>query len=375
MRLALIISSLAAGGAERVMSILANRWVAGGHQVRLITLASRRDDFFALDPGVERIGLDLLGESRSPLEALAGNLRRLHGLRRALLSPRPQVVISFMDRTNVLTLLASRGLGLPVVVAERSNPWLAPMGSGWGLLRRLLYPRAQRVLAVNREGADFLQRWVDPRRVRVMPNPVPPEVADSAPLPPGDWPGLERTVVGMGRLSPEKGFDILVRAFAACRQRRRGWHLLILGDGPQRRFLERLVRGLGLEGAVRLPGNLPQPYGLLRRCGLFVMPSRYEGFPCGLVEAMACGAPVVASDCSSAVRRIIAREEEGVIVPRGQTAALARALDRLMADSARRRALGREALRIRRRYGLETIMEMWDNLLTPLLEGGWRGSE
>ncbi len=368
MRLALVISSLGAGGAERVMSILANRWAEQGHQVRLITLAPCRSDFFALHAGVKRVGLDLMGASRCPLQALAGNLRRLAGLRRALAASRPQVVISFMDRTNVLTLLASRGLGLPVVVAEHTNPWLAPLGGVWGLLRRLLYPQADRVLAVNQEGADFLKGWVEPRRVQVMPNPVPPEIGDSAPMPPGKWPGLERTVLGMGRLSPEKGFDILIRAFAACRFRHPTWRLLILGEGPQRGFLERLVRSLGLGGVVALPGNLPRPYGLLERCGVFVMPSRYEGFPCGLLEAMACGAPVVASDCSSAVGRIIASEQEGLIVPRDDSAALARALDRLMADPDRRRALGRGARVVRGRYGLEAIMEMWDNLLSPLLE-------
>ena len=369
MRLSLVISSLAAGGAERVMSILADRWVKRGHRVTLITLAPAGSDFFTLDPGVKRVGLDLMGDSRGLLEALAGNLRRLAGLRRALIASRPQVVISFMDRTNLLTLLASRGLGLPVVVAEHTNPWLAPLGPYWGLLRRLLYPRAARVLAVSREGADFLERWLDPRRVEVMPNPVPPDIPDSAPPPPGDWGDLSRTVLGMGRLSPEKGFDLLVRAFAACHERHPGWRLLILGEGPQRPFLQRLVRALGIPQAVSLPGNLPRPYGLLQRCGLFVMPSRYEGFPCGLLEAMACGAPVLASDCSSAVGRIIASEREGVIFPGGDPLALARALDGLMADPARRRALGHGARAVRRRYGVEAIMEMWDNLLEPLTRG------
>jgi len=315
------------------------------------------------------VGLDLMGTSRGPLQALAGNLRRLAGLRRALAASRPQVVISFMDRTNVLTLLASRGLGLPVVVAEHTNPRLAPLGPYWGTLRRLLYPRADRVLAVNQEGAEFLRSWLEPGRVLVMPNPVPPDIELPAPLPPGPWPELEHTVLGMGRLSPEKGFDILIRAFAACRARHPRWRLLILGQGPQRPFLEGLVRALDIQEVVSLPGNLPRPYGLLERCGLFVMPSRYEGFPCGLLEAMACGAPVLASDCSSAVAKIIASPDQGLVVPRQDTAALARALDRLMADPARRRALGRGARAVRRRYGVEAIMEMWDNLLTPLLSG------
>ncbi len=366
-RLTLVIAELGPGGGQRLLSLLAGAWAERGRRVTVVTLGGREGDFFTLHPRVRRLALDCLGTSRGPGEALLNNLRRLWRLRRALAAGRPQVVISFMDRTNVLTLLAARGLGLPLIATEHSHPRRNETDPVWIALRRFTYPWAEVVQCVSREGADYVCGFVPPARVEVMPAPVPPPPREipPPPEPPGGAP-LERCVVGLGRLSAEKGFDLLLRAFALLAPEHPRWHLLIVGEGPARTELEALRAELGLEGRIHLPGARREVYGLLSRAGLVAMPSRYEGFPLVLVEAMSCGAPVVATACTTAVAEISRGGRDALVVPPEDPVALAAAMSALMASPRARRILGRRARSVTRRYGLEAVLGRWEETFARL---------
>ena len=167
MRITFVISSLGFGGAERVMVTMANYWAGKGWPITL----DHADPAYSLDPRVQRVGLGVMAPSQHPLQAIARNLRRVGALRRSIAASQPDVVISFMDRTNVLTLLATRGLGLPVVVSDRVDPILYPPGWAFVPLRRFLYPRAA---AVVLQTHGVLNRY--PLSIRrnssVIPNPV-----------------------------------------------------------------------------------------------------------------------------------------------------------------------------------------------------------
>lgn len=356
-RIAIVISSLAGGGAERVASTLAKYWVRAGYDLTVITLAARDADVYELAPGVRRVALDMFGPSRSVVEAAVQASRRVAALRLSLAEAHPDVVVSFMTTTNVLALLAVAGTGIPVLACERSDPRHDPIAPTWAVLRRMLYPIAAGVVVQTESVAGWARRFS--RRVHVIPNMIErsPRVAA---------PGKEtvpRRLVAMGRLGPEKGFDLLIAAFARVAPARPDWSLTILGEGPERRRLEALVESSGLGRRVVLPGRVPDPIPHLAAADAFALASRYEGFPNALLEAMACGLPVVAFDCPSGPADVIVDGRNGLLVRAGDVVGFAGALARLMASPDERVRMGARAREVTSALSPDRVLERWSAAL------------
>ena len=381
MKITLVTSTLGGGGAERVAVTMANYWAAKGWEVTILTtFAGEPALSYSLDsrvahllPGAKSVDnpitdpeeslpmIDLLNSCSQPeRDVLLRHGAHILNLRRAILRTRPAVVISFMDFNNNCVLAATLGLGLKVIVSEHCDPNQNFIGDGWERLRRRLYPQASCVAVLTEESLRFFSSFAGIRR-RVIPNPVTPAVFTSSDEPPTQKNG--KTLISMGRLSSEKGFDLLLSSFAVLADRHSEWTLEILGEGPLRRHLESRVRSLSLSGRVRLPGFDLRPFDALRRADLFAMSSLSEGFPNALLEAMACGLPVVSFDCPSGPRHIIRNGIDGVLVPPRDDRALAAALDRLMGDEAERKRLGGRALEVADRFGVERVMSMWNELV------------
>jgi glycosyltransferase involved in cell wall biosynthesis len=168
----------------------------------------------------------------------------------------------------------------------------------------------------------------------------------------------------MGRLAPEKGFDLLIEAFARLAERFGDWGLAILGEGRLRGELESLAAERGLAGRVLLPGAVASPGSTLRKADLFVLSSRWEALPMALIEAMACGLPVVATRCISGAEPWIRPGENLLLVPTEDVPGLAAAMADLMQDEAQRRLLGENAARSVQQFDLERIVGLWEALLS-----------
>lgn len=365
MRLTLVIPALGAGGAERVMITLANAWAERGWAITLLTYDDGRDPpFYPLHPIVTLQPLDVAQSSRTPLQAVRHNVWRLRALRRAFIASRPDVIVSFLSHTNVVALAASRGLAVPVIVSERVDPNHESLARVWSVLRRSLYPLAAAVVAQTAQAKAYFPSVVR-RRTRIIPNPVPAPFRDR-PSASSERPDHHRTLIAAGRLTRQKGFDLLLRAFAAISPRHPEWSLVIWGDGPLRSSLEGFSDDLRLRERVSFPGRTPTLPHEIAQADLFVLSSRYEGFPNVLCEAMACGVPVVSFDCPSGPSDILRHGIDGLLVPAGDTAALASALDRLMANPEERGQLAARAPEILDRFGLDRVLAEWDKLFTEV---------
>lgn len=370
MKITIAIDSLTAGGAQRAAVLLAEGLVARKHQITLITLFGEERDFYSLPTDITRTSLKVAGTSFNLLQAVGNNLNRLAKLRQAIDLSQPDVIISFLDKTNVLTLLACFNSNYPIIVSEQNDPTYNNIGRLWSLLRRVAYRRADRVVSCS-QGVDDNWHWLDSKRREVIYNPLAITTERTATEAESELLAQlnpeRQTIVAMGRLTAQKNFSLLLSAFAEVAEQFSDWQLLILGEGEQREQLEAAIAQLKLQGRVLLPGVVSNPFPILRRSQLFVLSSIYEGFGNVIIEAMACGLPVIATDCPSGPSEIITSGETGILVPNQDRDGLIAAMATLMSDRDRRKQLANSAQKALNRFELDTILSQWQNLLAEVV--------
>lgn len=349
---------------------LANHWARRGEYVAILTLDGRGDSFYKLEPSVKVHPLTFAGASQNSLQAVRRNLTSLVGLRSVFKALRPDLVISFMDTTNISVLLATLGLGIPVIVSERTDPARRSIGKPWEILRWWTYPLASRVVVQSRRVYDWLPSSIQ-RRASIIPNPVSvPPCEGSANLAAKERAAGLQNVVSLGRLSRIKGHDILIDAFTRLASRHTDWVLTIWGEGPERRSLEDRIEKAGLVDRVYLPGVTKNPALCLRQADIFVLPSRAEGFPNALAEAMACGIAVISADCGGAVREIVHHNKNGLLVQPDDVTDLAECLSRLMSNPEERRRFAACAPEVLDRYAPAKVLALWAEVITQVKDSG-----
>jgi glycosyltransferase involved in cell wall biosynthesis len=333
-RISIFLPSLAGGGAERSIATVANGLAGRGHEVSLVLASWKGPYLKTLHPDLRRVDL---GSSSMPAA--------LWGLTRHLKMSKPDVLLAAMSHANVVAALARRlaGSRARLVLSERAH--LSSMLAEYPDLRmrithrlmRLTYPWADCVVAVSEGVADDLARQIamPAHRLRSIYNPVVDEVlqrqAGQAPAHPWlNQPTLP-VVLAAGRLVALKDFSTLVQAFAQLRRVRKA-RLVILGEGELRQKLLVLAADLGIAADVSLPGFADNPFAAMRAARVFVLSSRFEGLPGVLIQAMACGARVVATDCPGGTREVLEEGRWGRLVPVGDTDALAAAMAAALDD-------------------------------------------
>lgn len=367
-RVLIFIHSLQGGGAERVAADLSAYWAQAGSEVMLVTQQDAEHDAYALSPAVQRVALNTAGAGGG-LRGIWSNLGRVWALRRLIKQFRPDIVLGMMTTASVLAVLAARGLPCRVIATEHTHPPSQSLSSMWLRLRRYAYPRATRVVALTRGTADWLAQNVPGSALAVIPNPVHWPLPSALPVltpPPGAG---RRRLLAVGRLHVDKGFDLLIQAYAAIADAHAQWDLVILGEGEERRSLEQQVRQAGLAGRISLPGragNIGQWYD---SADLYVLSSRYEGLSNTLLEAMASGLAAVCFDCDTGPREIVRPGVDGVLVHNGDVPALAAALSAAMADEAGRQAMAQRAIDVRERFSARRVLDLWQALFDAASSG------
>ena len=323
-KVALFLPSLGGGGAERAMLVFAEGLLALGVEVDLLIGRNFGMLHSFIPPGA---GVRYLGRQRmfSSVLPLARYLRR----------ERPDALYSTICHANVSAVIAHVLAGRPGrLVLRESNGPLSEEKSG---LRRNLVHQASRMLYLHADGIIAVSQGVadelvlmDARlkgRIHVLPTPVisPRLMANDAIPHPWFHDGQIPIIIGAGRLQKQKDFSTLIQAFAMVRKVK-PCRLLILGQGPLRHELEAQIERCGLKKVAALPGFVDNPFPWFRRASVFVLSSRWEGMPNVLLQAMACGTPVVATDCPSGPRECLKDGAYGTLVPVSDAAQLAEAI-------------------------------------------------
>jgi glycosyltransferase involved in cell wall biosynthesis len=350
----LLIGHLRSGGTQRVVSTVANAWAGQGLRLALATFDNPSNDFFPLDPRVRRYRIDVVSVSR--FTHLFSWMRSIAALRRLMRETGSQIVVSFITPLNMLAIAAAFGLGRYVIVCERNDPTRQFHDAIWRVLRTLLYRFADRVTANSRGALDALGRVVPHRKLAFLPNP-----------PPFGGKQIEQVrrmsvVLSVGRLTYQKGHDVLIDAFAQIASRTVGWTVTIAGDGELKSELAARARARSIEDRVHLVGVVPDPVPLFQSAAIFVLPSRYEGMPNALVEAMTCGLPVVVTDSSPGPLELLRHGINGLVVPGDNAPAMAEAIERLIRDATLRDRLGQAARASVTRFSFAETLDIWNDI-------------
>jgi GalNAc-alpha-(1->4)-GalNAc-alpha-(1->3)-diNAcBac-PP-undecaprenol alpha-1,4-N-acetyl-D-galactosaminyltransferase len=393
-RLVLVIPTLKGGGAERVISQLANEWAARGYEVHLVTWY-RHSPYYALHADVRHHALDLLAipsegtAAAAPAEPAAARtapskpraLQRLakhpllrplykdfvllkevanfRRLRKHLVALQPDVVLSFASGNNFLTLLALSGTSIPAVVSERSTIKSDRRLDLHAFLRRLTYRRAGNVIAqTSAARRDYVEQTGYDRCV-VIPNPVKRMQAPAAAP-------REPVILSVGSLVQHKGQHLLLEAFA--RLDAPAWRLVLVGEGPERKALEQQAARLDIADRVEFAGWRADVDAVYASASVFVLSSLREGFPNVLAEAMVSGLCCVSFDCDYGPRDLIADGDNGFLVPAADAGALARQLQYIVDRPEVRAATGAEARKLADRLDIGAIGTQYLRVLTEAFE-------
>lgn len=359
-KIALFLPNLCGGGAEKVMVSLANQFVERNKQVDLVL---GKAVGINLKKVSEKVKIIDLRARFFPLSIfpLMGYLKK----------EKPEIVLSAIEKANIIAIWAR-------MLSSKSSKNIASCHNNLSthyasvvLYKRIMrplirkfYPYADCVIAVSQGVADDLEQYfhLPKSKLWVIYNPIVDEelIMKSQDTILHSWYKEKQVpvILGVGRLTKQKDFSTLIKAFSLVRQRIPA-KLVILGEGENREMLERLIRELGLENDVDLPGFVENPYSFMKRSDVFVLSSQWEGFGNVLVEAMACGCPVVSTNCPSGPAEILEDGEYGIIVPVGDVDKIAEGIVSVLNSKALREELSNKALKRANEFSVEKAVDKY----------------
>ena len=349
-RIVFVTSTLSSGGSERVISLLANALQVRGHVVEIINI-NRHEVFYPINAEVKLTFVE---------EECGGNIigKKMRWLRSYIKKNRPDVVIPFMTDVECVTLISMVGLHIPVISSERYDPRASNM-----LYKtiRWLFLRLTTHLVVQTEDIKSCYSKAMQKRTTVIYNPVRNDIFTS-PIPPFSI----KRIISVGRLAPQKNFPMLIQAFSEIKDEYPDWQLLILGEGPERERLQMTVESLQLTERVLMPGRSEHVIDELRKSKLFCMSTNAEGMSNAMIEAMCVGLPVISTDVCGA-KELLGNPMSGMIVPVGDTKALAEALRKLISDEETRMKMSERNLAKATLFKQDWIVDQWECLLKTIV--------
>lgn len=359
--IAFYIGSLRKGGAERVFVNLAKYFQAEGYRVVMVTQYQKEEEY-ELPDGMERILSDI-GEEKVTASRAVNFFRRLNKLHAIWKEQQPDLVLSCIGKNNFMTVVTTMGTKTRAVVSVVGEAKEEYPSRGMRMLANFLFSRAAGVILQTERSRGFFCRKVGEKAV-ILPNSLNPAFIRPR------YEGMrEKKIVSVGRMDANKNHEMQLRAFAGLKDKYPEYTLVIYGDGELRSYIEETAEELGIAKRVFLPGVVQDVAERIGQASLFLLTSYSEGVSNALIEALALGLPVIATDVpSGGTEELMKDGVNGLIIPAGEQAALERAMDRLLGDPAYAQQLGREAARIQERLAPERVNPLWKAYFEELMD-------
>lgn len=380
--IAFYIGGLCIGGAERVICNLAEYFYSEGYRVTMVTKV-RDEKEYELNPGIRRIIADITPEEETG-SRIHNLFARISKLKRIWKEVKPDVIVSFIRKNNLMAIASAAPLGIPVVVSVRSAPERELKGFGFKTISFLLFRNAAGVVLQTREAYNFFPGYIREKAV-VLPNSINPDflkaseeltlattinhdkkmtVYDRIPSS-----VKEKRIITVGRIDDNKNQRLLVEAYVKIVDHYPDWSLELIGDGSGRQALEEYVSTLPCKDRISFTGSVDDVAKRMSEASIFVLPSKIEGMPNALIEAMVMGMACISTDCPCGGPRdlIAADESNGILVPVDNVDAMAMALKRLITNAPLRQSMGDNARKIIATLNPDTVNKQWKNYIEHVM--------
>jgi glycosyltransferase involved in cell wall biosynthesis len=327
----------------------------------------KHQPFYEIDPQVDLVSLGFSKHDKSNRSWLFRKilyLRHSLRLRSYIKKEKVGVVVSFMDAVNVHSIFSMLFSSIPVIACERNDPSYHHVSKLVGSFRRNLYPRAALVTTQTKKAANYFPDMIRARTFLVK-NPV--QISKFSHLI-DNWSMSNKSILAIGRLERQKGFDILINAFAQLAKEHEDWTLTILGEGKEFGALQTQVDKLNLGDRISIAGIVKDIRPHLEKASIFALSSRYEGFPNVLLEAMAAGRPIVATNCPSGVSELLNDGESGLLVSNEATEELAAGLTSLISDHGLAEKYRQNGIKTIQNYDESIVLDSWEQLVKHVIK-------
>ena len=357
--IAFYIGSLSRGGAEHVMVNLADYFSSQGYHVYLVTKLEDPPEY-DVPEGVTRILADIT-ENEISSSRIRNLCRRIGKLRRIWKEIKPDIIVSFIRKNNLMAIASSRGLGIPVVVSIRSNPARELSGSFFRRLSFFMFRFADGIIMQTSRGVEFLPKYLRKKAV-IMPNSVDQrfmgtELCEER----------KQQIVSVGRIDDNKNQKMLLEAFNDIKDEYPSWSLHLYGDGEQRSRLEEMYDC----DQITFHGQVGDVEKHVKDASVFVLPSKQEGMPNALIEAMALGLACISTDCPcGGPADLIESGKNGILIPVDDVKELEKELRLLMEDEELTKKLGREAAKITEVLSPDLVNSKWEEYIEGIVSKG-----
>ncbi|WP_065220245.1 MULTISPECIES: glycosyltransferase family 4 protein [Butyricimonas] len=357
MNILFVIPSMHCGGAERVMSILCNSFSSKGDNVFLCITEDATDIMYPLSDKVQIVNLTCSGSSY--VYKIPQYIRGIYDIVKRI---KADIVVSFITRTNIYSVLACKAAGVPVIVSERNNPMTIPANRHLRILRNYVYRYADGIVFQTKYARDYYCEKIR-RKSTIIKNPC--EYSEIV-VP---YQNKEDIIVSACRLVPQKNVSLLIEAFSLIKDKIPSYKLYIYGDGSLKNDIERQITTNNLQDRVIMKGVDFDLITKMSKCKIFALPSNFEGLSNSLAEALCTGAACIATDSPTfGNREIIIDGENGILTPVGDVNRFADGLFRLTTDMAFANSLSKEAIKIRNSISVSKITSEWQMYMQEIMK-------
>ena len=351
MKITFVTATLTSGGSERVMSIVADKMQERGYEVEIICL-NDQIVFYPINEGIKITHVEVEAGTKSLP-------KKLWWFRKYIQKTQPDIVIAFMVSVYTVTLLALMGIGIPVISSVRNDPAYSNLRKK--ITRKLLLPRSAHVVVQTQQIKKFFNKGIQ-KMTSVIYNPVNEKVFKLQPT------KKENRIISVGRLYPQKDQKTMIEAFAKVSEQHPDWQLVIYGEGPERKALEKMIQDprFKIQDKVLLPGRSENIIDELNKSKIFCLSSVYEGMSNALVEAICVGLPIVTTKVSG-TEELIKNGENGFIVNIGDKESMAKALTKIIEDENLQKQFAEKNKAQAIKFETNTIVNQWEDLVNSVV--------